>query len=106
MNWADYQVGRRVVCLVDHSGWRHACSVVPDKGRIYTVRAALIGHNSAGQEMLGLFFQEFVADRIGEFAGQGGEWAFAAHDFRPLEEGRLDQFRQLLTPTPKERVPA
>jgi len=106
MNWADYQVGRRVVCLVDHTGWRNAASVLPAKGRIYTIRAALVGHNSAGEEKLGLLFQEFVSHRIGLFAIEGGEWAFAATDFRPLDERRLDQFRQLLTPAPTVRAPA
>lgn len=106
MNWADYQVGRRVVCITDNGYWRQHCSVWPFFGRVYTIKASRIGLNEHGEELLGLRFEEFESYSISDFRPEDGYWWFPAKAFRPLDERRLDQFRQMLTPTPKEMVSA
>lgn len=107
MNWADYQVGRRVVCIRDSSEhWRLHCSIWPVLGRVYTIKASRMGANEHGEELLGLRFEEFESYSISEFRPEDGYWWFPARSFRPLDERRLDQFRQLLTPAPKARAPA
>jgi hypothetical protein len=107
MNWEHYQVGRRVVCITEfHGDWALVCSAMPAKGRIYTIRAVTLGENSAGETRVGLRFEEFEAHRLGAFAQSGDEWSFAATDFRPVDEARLEQFRQFLASAPKEGVRA
>lgn len=96
MDWKGYEAGKRVVCISDGEGWRGICSVVPRKGRIYTIRAAEMGENVAGEVKLGLQFVEFASFRIGQFAHFGGEWFFSATDFKPIDESRIDVFRQHL----------
>lgn len=105
MNWEHYQAGRRVVCITEYGGYRATiCSVLPVKGQVYTIRALGIGENEAGETIAGLRFVEFQSLRIGDFADTGEEWWFVTKDFRPLDEGRLDQFRQHLVPVSKEGV--
>lgn len=107
MNWEQYQVGRRVVCITEYTPYvATICSAVPVKGRVYTIRSLEMGNNQTGELVLGLQFEEFESYRIGDFADIGGTWHFRAVDFRPLDENRLDQFRLFLAPAPKEGVPA
>lgn len=111
MNWADYQVGRRVVCIgVDSeipAGVRLiGAPPVPEVGRVYTISKVAPGAWT-GELAIGL--AEF-GDVIRFFLLHGdlcfGELLFKAKYFRPLDEGRLDQFRMMLVPAPKEGVPA
>ncbi|MUZ80760.1 hypothetical protein GOZ93_00720 [Agrobacterium vitis] len=102
MNWADYQPGRRVVCVVDFSKSRSFCSIIPEKGRVYTIRAAEMGDCSDGEVVLCLTFVEFVSLGVptSKYQPLESEWFFTARHFKPLDERRLDQFRQHLTKTP------
>lgn len=104
MNWGGYEIGRLVACISDGENWQGICSVIPQKGRVYTIRATSMGENWNGEIILGLRFKEFQSLRMGIFAEDGGEWWFAAKDFRPLDDSRLDQFRRLLAPAPKTEV--
>ncbi|MUO96630.1 hypothetical protein GOZ80_14210 [Agrobacterium vitis] len=102
MNWADYQPGRRVVCVEDMNDVHCICSVLPEKGKVYTIRAANMGRTPGGVETLGLTFVEFSSVGVPNARIQPicDEWWFRAQDFKPLDERRLDQFRQHLTKTP------
>ncbi|MVA23194.1 hypothetical protein V6582_17850 [Agrobacterium vitis] len=102
MNWADYQPGRRVVCVADYFESREQCSIVPEKGKVYTIRTANIGRLSNDIEMIGLTFVEFTSLGVPTSLYQppSGEWWFAARNFKPLDERRLDQFRHMLTKAP------
>lgn len=102
MNWADYQVGRRVVCVEDFNDAADFCSVIPKIGRVYTIRDASMGFNFCGVEVFSLKFDEFSSFGIwgAEYQPPYGEWSFQARCFKPLDERRLDQFRQMLTKIP------
>ncbi|MVA44671.1 hypothetical protein GOZ83_06190 [Agrobacterium vitis] len=102
MNWADYQPGRRVVCVNDLSDLSSSCSVVPKKGRVYTIRMAEMGDGVNGEEALCLTFMEFVSLGVptSRYQPRESEWFFVARNFKPLDERRLDQFRRMLTKAP------
>ena len=98
MNWKDYEVGKRVVCMEPFqllSGDAEAGLRLPEKGRVYTIRATRIGQYG----LLYLRFQEIVNPPTRDEIGIA-EVAFGAPAFRPVDEGRIDQFRQLLKPKP------
>lgn len=111
MNWADYQVGRRVVCIGETR--ENPPNVVlldpipmPVKGRVYTITrvrpGAIGGHLCLGLEEIGEVRVRLLLN------GRPciGDVMYEAKYFRPLDEGRLDQFRKLLSPVPADRVPA
>ncbi|WP_377299644.1 hypothetical protein [Rhizobium sp. SGZ-381] len=105
MNWAAYEVGKRVVCVVPYDYARKYCTVVPVKGTIYTIKATSMGENWNGEIILGLRFSEieaFTAPHCGVEA-RDGYWWWRAMDFKPVDETRLDQFRKHLTSTPWQR---
>jgi len=104
MNWTDYQGGRRVALISENEDWPQHCSVYPVLGRVYTIKASRMGVSENGEELLGIRFEEFESYSISDFRPQDGYWWFPARAFRPLDEGRLDQFRQLLTPAPRGRA--
>lgn len=102
MSWADYQPGRRVVCVADFSILlRRYCTAVPQKGRIYTIREALLEASHSKAQTLGLRFEEFSAFGLpgAPLPITDGEVAFEASCFRPLDETRLDVFRRMLAPS-------
>jgi hypothetical protein len=101
MNWADYQVGRRVVCIKAKWWGNPVCRAnaargfdFPRVGIVYTI--CLVEPFRGG---IYLGFQELPTPKKNFDM-------FAAECFRPLDERRLDQFRQLLTPAPKVRASA
>ena len=106
MTW-DIRPGMRVVCVDDQ--WprlvlAHATifgSCFPTKGRVYTVREAL-----AWDETVCIRLVEIRNPDVTFFddAGNPVEPAFRATRFRPLDETRLDVFRNLLVDLPKEEV--
>ncbi|BCH59174.1 hypothetical protein RvVAR0630_17980 [Agrobacterium vitis] len=101
MNWADYQPGRRVVCVDDLDRLKRFYTRVPQKGKVYTIRSAEIGEGLTG-EMFSLTFTELASYGIPgrRFQPSGVEWMFDAKSFKPLDERRLDQFRHMLTKKP------
>lgn len=111
MNWADYQVGRRVVCIEVTKDWPPGIRFlqappVPELGKVYTISDQKVGL-LRGELCLSL--QEFGTVVV-SFLDRGelctGVVMYEAKCFRPLDENRLDQFRKLLAPAPKDRVPA
>lgn len=99
MQWQGYEVGKRVVCI-GTSSWDPTCAtVLPVKGRIYTIRQVEPHFSKlTGETTLGLRFEEFVSRPIG--AGRRltilDEWFFEHDAFKPVDESRLDVFRQHL----------
>lgn len=103
MNWADFQPGRRVLCI-SHDDWAiQYVNALPDVGRVYTVRAQET-YKEDGR--LGIRLEELRVFSISpKFAPlDDGEYWLQASNFRPLDEIRLDQFRKLLAPTPEKAV--
>lgn len=104
MSWADYQPGRRVVCVTDfgkNETLRQICTVLPVKGRVYTTRETKIGQSSKSPEDLGLMFVEFRSFARPHHPRRfvEGEVSWAADEFKPLDETRLDVFRRMLAPS-------
>lgn len=91
-----FHVGQRVVCVEAH--WWPNCAQPPVKGRVYTVRNIPLDPPT---NTLGLRFEELFNPHVDAL---GGEWGFKAHYFRPLDERRLDVFRAMLAPKPKQPV--
>lgn len=103
MNWADFQPGRRVVC-VSHDDWSAKyVNALPEIGRVYTIRAQMVwrlfGSLSIRLQELRVFS---ISPRFVPL--EGGEYWLQAKNFRPLDETRLDQFRKLLAPTQEKAV--
>lgn len=103
MSWADYQPGRRVVCVADWSGTLAVdiCTVLPVKGRVYTIRATSVADGLREKNILGLRFVEFQSftKEGSPYLARDGEWWWQAFGFRPLDETRLDVFRKMLAPS-------
>ncbi|MGR6465416.1 hypothetical protein [Rhizobium sp. PAMB 3182] len=111
MNWADYQPGKRLVCLVDieaemrrAEAWNwfqqfKAAYRFPVKGAIYTVRDTMLIRQG-----LAIVLAEIVNPTL-PFSDTPSELFFPAYYFRPVDETKLDQFRKHLTNIPTA-VPA
>lgn len=97
----DPQPGMRVVCVRDD--WEFTAATLPVRGRVYTIKTVGTGIFNRGCVYRGpyLGFQECPG-------ANGGRPEFHAKCFKPLDETRLDVFRQHLTkaPGPRERVSA
>lgn len=104
MTW-DIRPGMRVVCVDDQ--WppvvlAHAAlfgSVFPTKGRVYTVREALMWAETVCLRLVEIHNPDVT---FFDDAGNPVEPAFKAARFRPLDEARLDVFRNLLVDLPQE----
>lgn len=113
MEWQGYEVGKRVVCVVDTVALAKSigvsdriCQQLPKKGSIYTIARTKL-HPFTLQFYLSL--AEFPIGSVKDKPGgalNGSEWWFWAGHFRPLDESRLDQFRQYLHHVPADMVPA
>lgn len=91
----DFSVGCRVVCT-DNSQWdRTVMSACPEVGKVYTVRnlAPYLGGGHTG--LMFVEVRSFVTGRLLVF-GSDAEWWFQSIYFKPLDERRLDVFRQIL----------
>lgn len=100
-----FHVGQRVVCVDDSAThfrvkqrfmgllrrWVPHKSVLT-RGCVYTVSRVGVGYNLETGE-------ECPAIQVAEISLDGDE-ALEAHRFRPLDESRLDVFRQLLVTPP------
>lgn len=95
--------GQLAICVGDFEAYRSRCcwgeEVLPQKGRVYTIRETLF--NDAYFERNFVRLVEIVnpARKYG-FAGVC-EIAFAASRFRPVVEDRIASLRSLLAPTPE-----
>ena len=98
-----FHVGQRVVCVDgDFSRKKLRGETLPIKGVVYTVREAGI------HDIYGLPYVRLVeiVNEPQEYRFGVTEACFRASKFRPLDEARLDQFRDHLAPAPKTRVSA
>lgn len=105
MSW-EYQPGMRVVCIDDvwppfiQAEQRLGRCNFPEKGRVYTLREVFIAPE-VGVVVVRL--REINNPPVAVFGdGSLGEPCWGAHRFRPLDESRLDVFRDLLVDLPKE----
>lgn len=96
----DAYVGQRVVCVSDDWGPYAARSEqrgtkLPSVNRVYTIRAIeLVGGE------IGLYFVELINPKI---AMNGTEQCFIAANFKPVDESRLDVFREMLKNVPNRK---
>lgn len=95
----DPQPGMRVVCICDD--WPPNASSPPVRGKVYTIK-------SVGVDIL-VFGRVYGGPYLGFHECNGnydGNPEFLWDRFKPLDETRLDVFRQHLTkaPGPRERV--
>lgn len=97
----DPQPGMRVVCIDDD--WVFPGPSHPLRGKVYTIKSVEVEVPFRGRVHAGpyLGFHECPG-------ANGGRPEFHARCFKPLDETRLDVFRQHLTraPGPRERVGA
>lgn len=112
MNWADYQPGKRVVCLIDYA--KHPETALfpelvrlplPVPGTVCTITAQHVGQMHGG---LCLSLAEFSMPWVSLWPlglHAIGKPLFDAKYFRPVDEAKIDQFRKILTDIPTA-VPA
>lgn len=106
MSW-EFKPGMRVVCICDdwppgfkeRETLRHG-AIFPVKGRVYTLREVIVTPDT-GELVVRLV--EIVNPAIVFLWNDTlGEPLWGAFRFRPLDESRLDVFRNLLVDLPKE----
>lgn len=88
-------IGQRIVALATWKA-RPNLQHLPQRGRVYTVRA-ITYHEADG---VGVFLQEFVNDPY-VHGGLMQEPTYDADHFKPVDESRLDEFRKLLVNIPR-----
>lgn len=99
----SFHVGQRVVCVEDQPkpGTIWSPGTAPEKGRVYTI-ARVFTHPSTD----GLLVELVEIRRSDATERQWGHRGYGAYRFRPLDERRLDIFREMLVTPPKEPVSA
>jgi hypothetical protein len=106
MSW-EFKPGVRVVCVFDdwppgfkeQEQLRHG-SAFPVKGRVYTLRDVVISEDT--RELLVRLVEIVNPPVVILWDGSIGEPLWGAFRFRPLDESRLDVFRNLLVDLQKE----
>lgn len=106
MSW-EFKPGMRVVCISDE--WmpgfkeqeqlRHG-SDFPVRGCVYTLRDVIIAEDTG--DLLVRLVEIINSPVVILWDGSIGEPLWGAFRFRPLDETRLDVFRNLLVDLPKE----
>lgn len=108
MDWQGYEIDKRVVCVVVVPvgslvrEW-FPDFAVPAKGEILTINFQIVV-----DDRLMLAFVEYPLRSITFECGHEHCVGYPADHFRPLDETRLDQFRQYLNHVPADHdmVPA
>jgi|GEM_PF-5587989 len=108
MSW-EFKPGMRVVCIHPYDSPREVGIAVrygvrtPRKGVVYTIREVLLPEKlpEISNTVLPLRLIEIVNPPV-RFVNGVLEPAFPSTRFRPLDESRLDVFRDLLVDVPKE----
>lgn len=108
MSW-DITAGMRVVCVRDYTDPKQIAMAValgvalPQRSIVYTVRDVSSPHpDLEGVMQIPIRLCEIINPAVLHDAGAMREPAWAASRFRPLDESRLDVFRNLLVDLPKE----
>lgn len=96
-----FHIGQRVVCVdaTDGGGCFPPTMDGLLKGAVYTVRWA--GLSVSSREAIRV--EEITRTKL---PGTDHEVGFLASRFRPVDETRLEVFRQMLAPTPRVKEPA
>jgi len=109
MNYLDWYVGMKVVCIDIPWSPNVAFAVargcrLPEAGRIYTIRD--LGVSRRGGEVI-IRLCEIRNPRIAVISLRASEPGFSAWRFRPLQKHKTDIsiFKAMLTDT-KQKVPA
>jgi hypothetical protein len=89
----------RVVCIYDD--WDKLCQYHPVRGKVYTIKSAVSDYAANGFIYAGVYVE---LDGVRMPGAVQTFWR--ASFFKPLDETRLDVFRQHLTKahSPRERV--
>ncbi|WCK01047.1 hypothetical protein [Agrobacterium tumefaciens] len=106
----EFKPGMRVVCIRPYTAPEEIAAALrwhittPEKGIVYTLREVqppeALGDGSG--TAMPLLLAEIVNRPVLYSDGSVREPAFASTRFRPLDETRLDVFRNLLVDLPKE----
>lgn len=106
MSW-DFKPGMRVVCIDDQFddftitvALKYGVTLAK-KGVVYTLRAVFIDDHYCAPANLRILLEEIRNPDL-PFIDGDAEADFPAKRFRPLDESRLDVFRNLLVGLPKE----
>ncbi|RWH31628.1 hypothetical protein [Mesorhizobium sp.] len=96
----DYRIGQFVACIDDKlkfTGQTPDGMVLPRKGNVYRIRTVEAFRVPDGRSLLFLRFDEI---RNPEYPSSIGPYepVFDARAFKPLDEQRLDVFRQHFAP--------
>jgi len=98
----SFYPGQRVVCVDDvFPPRKNKAEIYPIRGAVYTVRDTICDHRG-----LAIFLVE-ITNKPAKYKQGVREMGFFAHRFRPLDERRLDIFRDHLNRVPspeKERA--
>ncbi|NTE68376.1 hypothetical protein G6M85_22540 [Agrobacterium tumefaciens] len=105
----EFKQGMRVVCVDDDYDTRSLCVArefciqLPKKGCVYTLRDVfdVPEYGEDADNRLRVLLLEISNSKIPFISGDV-EADFPARRFRPLDESRLDVFRDLLVDLPKE----
>ncbi len=106
MNWCDFEPGKRVVCVYDFSAdpmFSQGVSLgacFPTLGKVYTVRNSFV----MSGDIIGIHLIEITNPLIPIDENSMGEMGFDIRAFRPVDETKIDQFRELLTPVKTDKV--
>jgi hypothetical protein len=97
-----FHVGQLVICIKDTSSVAAAYPdyIMPQKGFVYTVRQVHFDCEGIDSNNLGTGILLFEIHN--KPFDEGGEPAFDALSFRPIDEARIDRFRQMLVTPPRE----
>ncbi len=97
----DPQPGMRVVCIDDD--WLFPAASLPVRGKVYTIKTVGTNFFKRGHFCLGPYLGFYECN-----GNYDGNPEFFWDRFKPLDETRLDVFRQHLTKAPglRERVGA
>ncbi len=103
VNWKDFEVGKRVVCVDDdvkryqRSGFIYSRSLHGlIKGKVYTIRK--VGYGCDREDGVLVWLDEIIRPVKSH---EGTEQGYSINRFRPIDETRIDQFRAMLTNLPK-----
>ena len=100
----SFALGQLCVCIHPGPWWRVGGldgQLLPEKGRVYTVRAACVRHGWVYIRLVEIVNEPICATRDG-----WTECWFGGDAFRPVVEDRIAVFRRLVAPSPKQKSPA
>ena len=103
-----FHIGQKVVCVNGefNKSWADLPVSLPQQREVYTIRAlGCFNFNGSPATPVMWLFEIQNNEELWE-DGSAGEVGFDVHRFRPVKETDISIFTAMLTPTPKQKVPA